>query len=671
MANPNRYVQNWADQQREWLRDSRGSTRVKYLCDVCNVDCQGQKGLDSHQQSKKCKKRHRAKERQERGRNPSTSSSSTSSTSIVLTQFVVAEDGSQPPPSKKSKRIITPIEEYHKQMGLCSKHRDLSQAMALFREKETAGVHATLKICNNLMFLCFQETTIELRIAASKEILNYMKERNIKYDETASSNAVRLTSMAGNIKQAMELVEQMRADDWTPKKRTYTPIFQFHPTKNFNDLYDLNVIYLESEKDKVECTEEEFRFMLKACVAVKQLEQEGNMTVPEFNNSLSPTSFFNQTCERMKQFVYSIDDSTLKILQNWCHLSSTNSTIVTSSLSSSNVSSSSSSTTSTTSTTSTSSTSTNSTNSTNSDTSFPSLPLSIRKTFIQQDTCECQQCNYVLPSIDLTPEQNDTVLRQIITSLASDTSKFEPFKHWLQRVYPNGAEVVIDGANVGYFGRRPPKEKLNFQQIDRVIRAFTDCEAKEDRKTVLLILHQRHFKNLSHRNKRLVDGWKQARFLYQTPHRMNDDWFWLWCAVWSSRFVKQPFVITNDQMRDHHFQMLSARYFLKWRERHVVRFGFERLNDLKCPPTLWFPLPYSTQIHVNLLGAPKIEVLGGGIGSEKSEKRSFHFPSKTREEKEGEAEVYQWYCLSSGVAPKVDQGQHPRGTTSLDGVRYG
>ena len=70
--------------------------------------------------------------------------------------------------------------------------------------------------------------------------------------------------------------------------------------------------------------------MLKACVAVKQVEQEGNMTVPEFTNSLSPTTFFNQTCERMKQFVYSIDDSTLKILQNWCHLSSTNSTIVTS-----------------------------------------------------------------------------------------------------------------------------------------------------------------------------------------------------------------------------------------------------------------------------------------------------------------------------------------------------
>jgi ribonuclease P protein 3 len=30
-------------------------------------------------------------------------------------------------------------------------------------------------------------------------------------------------------------------------------------------------------------------------------------------------------------------------------------------------------------------------------------------------------------------------------------------------------------------------------------------------------------------------------------------------------------VVTNDQMRDHHFCMLAPRFFLKWRERHQVR----------------------------------------------------------------------------------------------------
>ena len=33
-------------------------------------------------------------------------------------------------------------------------------------------------------------------------------------------------------------------------------------------------------------------------------------------------------------------------------------------------------------------------------------------------------------------------------------------------------------------------------------------------------------------------------------------------------------VVTNDEMRDHHFQMLAPRYFLRWKERHQVHFDF-------------------------------------------------------------------------------------------------
>ncbi|KAA0161638.1 hypothetical protein FNF28_04987 [Cafeteria roenbergensis] len=35
------------------------------------------------------------------------------------------------------------------------------------------------------------------------------------------------------------------------------------------------------------------------------------------------------------------------------------------------------------------------------------------------------------------------------------------------------------------------------------------------------------------------------------------------------------FVVSNDQMRDHHFQMLAPQNFLKWRERHQVAFHFQ------------------------------------------------------------------------------------------------
>ncbi|KAJ1401664.1 hypothetical protein B484DRAFT_300011, partial [Ochromonadaceae sp. CCMP2298] len=49
----------------------------------------------------------------------------------------------------------------------------------------------------------------------------------------------------------------------------------------------------------------------------------------------------------------------------------------------------------------------------------------------------------------------------------------------------------------------------------------------------------------------------------------NDDWFWLYAAV-----SLRKRVVTNDEMRDHHFQLLHPRWFNLWRERNRVQFTF-------------------------------------------------------------------------------------------------
>ena len=46
--------------------------------------------------------------------------------------------------------------------------------------------------------------------------------------------------------------------------------------------------------------------------------------------------------------------------------------------------------------------------------------------------------------------------------------------------------------------------------------------------------------------------------MFNTPAGSNDDWYWLYAAVWLGRSVK---VVTNDEMRDHHFGMLRPRSF--------------------------------------------------------------------------------------------------------------
>lgn len=59
---------------------------------------------------------------------------------------------------------------------------------------------------------------------------------------------------------------------------------------------------------------------------------------------------------------------------------------------------------------------------------------------------------------------------------------------------------------------------------------------------------------------------QQERF-FVTPYGSNDDWYWMYAAVAAG---SQGRLISNDEMRDHVFQLLAPRYFYKWKQRHQV-----------------------------------------------------------------------------------------------------
>ena len=60
-----------------------------------------------------------------------------------------------------------------------------------------------------------------------------------------------------------------------------------------------------------------------------------------------------------------------------------------------------------------------------------------------------------------------------------------------------------------------------------------------------------------------------------------------------------PAAVSNDQMRDHHMQMLSTRNFLKWRERHWVNFHFDE-RDKNAAPSFVFPSKFSIRMQVHI-----------------------------------------------------------------------
>lgn len=114
-------------------------------------------------------------------------------------------------------------------------------------------------------------------------------------------------------------------------------------------------------------------------------------------------------------------------------------------------------------------------------------------------------------------------------------------------------DVVVDGANVGYFKQNfvGAPSHVDYQQIDQLIQFLT----VQRKLRPLLILHSRHLSRYNvpdEAAQQIIDRWKAADLLYATPKGFNDDWFWIYAAV--KYHCK---IVTNDEMRDHHFQMLS------------------------------------------------------------------------------------------------------------------
>lgn len=148
--------------------------------------------------------------------------------------------------------------------------------------------------------------------------------------------------------------------------------------------------------------------------------------------------------------------------------------------------------------------------------------------------------------------------------------KWSKFKVWLDNILEKrcGYDVIVDGANVGYYKQNyaGAPSHVDYQQINAMLLKLRHLGYNP-----LLILHCRHlYKNVvPHDAVTIVDKWRADGILYETPGGCNDDWFWLYMAMYLNCKI-----VTNDEMRDHHFLMLSSRSFARWRERNQIHFSF-------------------------------------------------------------------------------------------------
>ena len=193
----------------------------------------------------------------------------------------------------------------------------------------------------------------------------------------------------------------------------------------------------------------------------------------------------------------------------------------------------------------------------------------------------CNINKYVLKLIDITAEQRLNMILSFDIEINDNKLKlFKKFKKWLYNT--KNINVIIDGANVGYFNNRPNKGNIiNFKQIENIRKTLSKLGYN-----IIIILHQRHTQNMNESQKNLYNFWKNNNSLYCTPIGMNDDIFWLYASLYLSAYI-----ITNDRMRDHKFNILD-NHIQRWKNKYIIKYDFKNTK-----PTLYFPNNYSETLQ--------------------------------------------------------------------------
>jgi proteinaceous RNase P len=230
----------------------------------------------------------------------------------------------------------------------------------------------------------------------------------------------------------------------------------------------------------------------------------------------------------------------------------------------------------------------------------------------------CHRCGEKLVCIDIDPSETHSFAESVAQIAINRDANFVKFQKWLECHGP--FDAVIDAANVGLYNRN----SFSFYEVNRVVNGIQ--RITKSKKLPLIILHKNRVNGGPAKlpqNQKLLESWQRAGALYATPPGSNDDWYWLYAAV-----IYRSLLVTNDEMRDHLFQLLGTSFFPRWKENHQVRLTFSgRGWNFHLPP------PYSIVIQ-------------------ESEDGSWHVPTTNGDDIE---KPRQWICATRKISGKSSQ----------------
>ncbi|XP_017240728.1 proteinaceous RNase P 1, chloroplastic/mitochondrial [Daucus carota subsp. sativus] len=484
---------------------------------------------------------------------------------------------------KKKVRRESPQGVLLHKLGVCSKDRNLVEALQLYDDAKVNNVRLALEHYNMLLYLCSLglEGFVELGLERGFEIYKRMRVDNIVPNEATFTSVARLAAAKEDPEMAFDLVKQMKSYGLLPKLRSYGPaLYGFCSRKMADKAYEVDAHMVESG---VLAEENEIRALLKVSVdlgkedkvyemlhrlrvTARQVAEESAVVVEEWFGSTSAAEVGEENWDVRK-----IKEGVVKGGGGW-----------------------------------------------HGQGWLGKGKWKVVRTEMDESGV-CRSCREKLVCIDIDPRET-AKFSISLTKLACEReakeakASFLQFQEWLQRHGP--FDAVVDGANIGLSNQ----QSFNFLQLNNVVNQLRDISPSK--KLPLVILHRSRVIGgpaLHPRNKKLLENWKKSGALYATPHGSNDDWYWLYAAV-SCRSL----LVTNDEMRDHLFQLLGTSFFPRWKEKHQVRIAVSR-QGLK----LHMPPPYSIVIQ-------------------EAEQGSWHVPTVTGDDLEIPR---QWLCATRTVEP--------------------
>ncbi|EPS74097.1 hypothetical protein M569_00656, partial [Genlisea aurea] len=175
----------------------------------------------------------------------------------------------------------------------------------------------------------------------------------------------------------------------------------------------------------------------------------------------------------------------------------------------------------------------------------------------------CSGCGKSLVCVDISAAETEKFVHSVasLAALREVEAHFKEFQEWIEE--HNEYEAVVDGANVGLYQQNFSEGGFSISQIEDVVR---EVYAKSEKRP-LVVLHEKRVRALLEdaSKRELIREWMDQGVLYATPYGSNDDWYWLYAAA-----KLKCLLVTNDEMRDHIFELIGNNFIFRWKERHQV-----------------------------------------------------------------------------------------------------